>query len=646
MLARIARVPLATLALVPWLAAAVVAAPTPTHARPDGAASVAKLATQAWPAAAEREPFVYTVAMPDPHRHEFQVSLAFAGLPGDAARLELPKWNPGAYHLTDAHRNVRGVLARGPEGGLLPVAKLDENTWEVGHGGQPFTLDYQVYCGRYTGISGCYLDDGFGFFNGVYLLMYAVGHKQRPIELRLRELTGGSGTQAVTGLPPMPAKRRAKRSDRATSSTEFWAENYDVLVDSPVHVGAVEIVEFELGGRPIRAAFSAKGGWQADEVREQLRKITEASAAVFGPLGTALPFRDYTFIYHVLPDNGGGLEHLNSTVIGVDPWMFAEADGAGLRRFWSVTAHEFFHLWNVKRIRPSVLGPFDYDREVHTTLLWFSEGFTSYYAALILSRAGLVDEAQTLAELSRRLAAVESRAGRTKLSVEQSSWETWAKPDDYDNAYFSYYDKGALLGVLFDLQLRASTSGRASTDTVFRELWRRWRDTGLGITPAELEQVFVDQAMLGGPAAAEEIRVMFRDYVRGTVELDYDRYLVHAGLRLVRRSKSVGPWIGAEVRGVEVRNVVHGAPGDAGGLAIGDRIMAIDGAPVTGDEYSRILAALAPDQAHEFTVARTGRTLKLAITPEIGGDPKFEIVDLDTVSPEQTRLRAAWLEGG
>src|SRR5690606_18992325 len=152
---------------------------------------------------------------------------------------------------------------------------------------------------------------------------------------------------------------------------------------------------------------------------EELRKITEASATIFGPLETALPFTDYTFIYHVLPDAGGGLEHRNSTVIGVDPWMFN--DDIGKRKFWSVTAHEFFHLWNVKRIRPAVLGPFDYDKEVHTTMLWFSEGFTSYYAALILSRSGLVDEKQTLAELARRLAGVETRDGRQLMSVEQSS---------------------------------------------------------------------------------------------------------------------------------------------------------------------------------------------------------------------------------
>lgn len=613
------------LALLSLVGAALSLTPTAEA----GIASGSSVAQVLRGATGERKPFVYSVAMPDPHRHEFHVALEFNDIPGERATVELPKWNPGAYHLSDSHRNVRAVVARSlaTDKATLPVAKLDENTWEVQHGGQPFTLEYRVYCGRYSGISGCYLDDAMGFFNGVHVFMYAVGHKHRAIELAIREPTGGKQAEIVTGLPS-----RGKGKSR-----RFWANNYDTLVDSPVHVGVVDTVEFELGGKPIRAVLSAKGGWKADEVREELRKITETSAAVFGPLETALPFTDYTFIYHVLPDGSGGLEHANSTVIGVDPWGFA--DDVGKRRFWSVTAHEFFHLWNVKRIRPAVLGPFDYDKEVHTTLLWFSEGFTSYYAALILSRSGLVDEQHTLGELSRRLAAVESRDGRKLMSVEQSSWETWAKPDDYDNAYFSYYDKGAMIGMILDLQLRASTHGVASTDTVFRALWQRWRDTGLGFTAQELEQLFVDQAGPGG----EEIRAIFRDYVRGTVELDYDKYLAHAGYRLERGQKSQGPWIQAEVAGVEVRNVLHGGPGDRGGLASGDRIVAIDGAAVSEDNYARVLASLSVDTPHAFTVERLGRVVELKVEPIVGGDPKFTIVELDSVSAEQLLLRREWL---
>lgn len=573
---------------------------------------------------------MYRVAMDNPHRHEFQVSLEFNGIPGDRAIVEMPKWNPGAYRLTDAHRNVRAVSARSlnADATALSVAKLDENTWEIAHGGQPFALDYRVYCGRYNGISGCYLDDAMGFFNGVQLFMYAVGHKHRAIELHVRDLPGGKKAEVVTGLPPR-GKGRSKH---------FWANNFDALVDSPVHAGVVDTIEFELGGKPIRATMSARGGWKADEVREELRKITEASAAVFGPLATALPFNDYTFIYHVLPDARGGLEHRNSTVIGVDPWIFNDSDGK--RKFWSVTAHEFFHLWNVKRIRPAVLGPFNYDEEVHTTMLWFSEGFTSYYAALILSRSGLVDERQTLAELARRLARVETCDGRALMSVEQSSWETWAKPDDRKNAYFSYYDKGAMIGMILDLQLRKSSNGQASTDTVFRELWKRWRDTGLGLTAKQLEQAFVDQAGSG----ADEVRAIFRDYVRGTVELDYDKYLAYAGYRLARTLQQQGPWIGADVSGVAVRNVVHGTPGDRGGLASGDRIMAIDGHPVDESSYARVLASLSVDEDHQFRVERLGRVVDLTIVPIVSGDPKFEIVDLDDVSAEQSLLRREWLE--
>lgn len=512
-----------------------------------------------------RTPFEYRVGMADPHRHEFAVSLRFSDLPGPTAELELPKWNPGAYRLTDAHRNIRAVAAHPLDSRgepiadrTLPVRKLDENTWAVDHGGEPFELAYRAYCGRYSGIGGCYLDDAMGFFNPAHTMLYVVGHKAHPIALRLEDLPGGKQAAVATGLPPDPkgARREAGRA--------FWAESYDALVDSPVHAGVFETVRFDLHGRPVRMILAGDGAYEPDVIREQVKAITEAATAVFGPPDVAIPFRDYTFIYHLLPDNGGGLEHRNSTVIGVDPAAFA--DEAGTQRFWSVTAHEFFHLWNVKRIRPAVLGPFDYDREVHTTMLWFSEGFTSYYAALILSRAGLLDERKTLASLARRIEAVETRPGRELLSVAQSSWETWAKPDDYDNAYFSYYDKGCSIGMLLDLHLRAVSKGQRSTDTVFQQLWARWRDTGLGLSADELEQAFVDQA---GSAGADEVRAMFDAYVYGTAAVDYDRYLAHAGYRLDRRVRDPGPWIAVEARWDGTRmileSVTPGGPADRGG---------------------------------------------------------------------------------
>ena len=617
-----------TLGLLAALASVPASATNPSHAR-----SFVTSTTDALRSAADtRKAFAYTLRMPDPQRHEFHVQLRFDGLPGERVKLELPKWNPGAYRLTEAQRNVRAVTAKLVDGSKqesVGIAKLDENTWEVAHGGKSLIVDYRVYCGKYAGIGGCYLDDEFGFANGVYLFMYAVGQKHRPIELQVKDIPGGSGAEVVTGLPVRGSGKRE----------HFWASDYDVLVDSPIHAGDVDIVKFDLAGKPIRASMSRAGSWKPDEVRDELRRITESATAIFGPPETALPFTDYTFIVHVLPNNSGGLEHLNSTVVGVDPWWFS--DNAGKRRFWSVTAHEFFHLWNVKRIRPAVLGPFDYDREVHTTMLWFAEGFTSYYTILIVRRAGLIDERQALEDLAKRIESVETRAGRKLMSVEQSSWEAWAAPEDVDKSWFSYYDKGAVIGMLFDLHLRASTSGQASTDTVFQALWQRWRENGLGLTPTELEQAFLDQA---GPGA-DELRQMFNDYVRGVAELDYDRYLAHAGYKLERKREKVGPWIGAvlEHGQLRVRSVEHDGPGDRGGLGDGDVLRAIDGQVIEAGNYERVLASLSIDKKHTFTVERTGRTLELEITPIESGAERFRIVDLPDVSAEQTLLRKQWL---
>lgn len=628
---------LATLGLLAVLATSPASATSLTDAPSFAASTIESLRA----AADTRVAFEYSLRMPDPQRHEFHVQLRFDNLPGERVKLELPKWNPGSYRLTEAQRNVRAVTAKlqtGSKQEPVGIAKLDENTWEVAHGGKTLIVDYRVYCGKYTGIGGCYLDDEFGFANGVYVFMYAVGQKHRPIELTVKDYPGGNEGEVVTGLP---MRRKGKRE-------HFWASDYDVLVDSPIHAGDVDIVEFELAGKPMRAAMSREGSWKADEVREELQRITESATAIFGPPETALPFTDYTFIVHVLPDNSGGLEHLNSTVIGVDPWWFA--DNAGKRRFWSVSAHEFFHLWNVKRIRPAVLGPFDYDREVHTTMLWFAEGFTSYYTILIVRRAGLIDEKQALEDLAKRIAAVETKAGCKLMSVEQSSWEAWSQPEDADKSWFSYYDKGAVIGMLFDLHLRGTTGGQASTDTVFRTLWQRWRETGLGLTPAELEQAFVDQAGVKGGTGVDELRKMFADYVRGTTPIDYDRYLAHAGYRLERKRDKIGPWIGATVQPpaysggpMVVRSVEHGGPGDRGGLADGDVLRAIDSHPMTGNNYEKVLSGLELGKKHEFTVERTGRTLKLSIEPIESGPETFKIVSLEEVSAEQMQLREQWL---
>jgi predicted metalloprotease with PDZ domain len=609
-----------------WLggvvAAVALAGPAWAQA-PVGAAPVAAAP------AVKAEPFVYRVGMDDPEKHEFQVELNFSGIPGASVDLQLPKWNPGAYRLTEAHRNLRGVVVETPAGKPVGVVKVDEITWRVSHGGAPFRVKYRVYRGSYGGIGGAYLDDEMGFFNGVYLFLYAVGHKDRPVELRVDPLPGA---QVITGLPKSGATGKA-----------FRAANYDVLVDAPVHVGKVDVLGFSVGKTRFRAAMAGLGNYSEKKLTADLAKLAEAAFAVFGGGPDAVPFDEYTFIYHLRPNNRAGLEHLNSTVIGADPFVFADPEG--YRKLLQLSAHELFHAWNVKRIRPTVLGPFAYEREVHTSMLWFSEGFTSYYAWLLMARSGLASEEQTLAHLADAIKRLQESPGRKLMTVEQASWETWLKPDDAANSYVDYYNKGMLIAVMLDLEIRRISGGQRSVDTVMRELWARHLRVGTGLGPAELEQIFVAQ----GGAAGSEISDLFRRYVHGFDEIDYARHLGLAGYRLEVSQTESGGDIEAVIaeretdRAAVIEAVRAGGPAEKAGLSNGDVVVAIDGLKVTAAEARRQIKAMAGGTRHQFTVFRGPRLLEKQVSPVSAGTPQYKVTSAPGATYEQLLMRQGWL---
>lgn len=573
---------------------------------------------------AKLDAFQYRIGMEDPERHEFQVELGFSDIPGPSVDLQIPKWNPGVYKLSEAHRNIRGVVAEGPGGKSVPVVKVDEITWRVTHGGEPFKVRYRVYRGSYTGVGGAYLDDEFGFFNGVYVFMYAIGHKDRPVELKVDPLPGAT---VVTGLPKSGAK--------------FRAANYDVLVDAPVHAGKrVDIMPFQVGKTKFRVAAAGIGNYNEKKLTADLGKLAESMFSVFGGGPEAVPFDDYTFIVHLRPGGRAGLEHLNSTVVGADPFVFTDPEG--YRKFLRLAAHELFHAWNVKRIRPTVLGPFAYEREVHTSMLWFSEGFTSYYAWLMMARAGLANEEQSLAWLGEKIKELQESPGRKLMTVEQASWETWLKPDDAGNAYVDYYTKGMLIALVLDLEIRRISGGARSVDSVMRELWGRYLKQGTGIGPGELEQTFV----LQGGAAGSEVTDLFRRYVHGFDEIDYNRHLGLAGYKLEVSQAEVGGDIEAVIGGdaSPVLEVVRaGGPADKAGLGNGDVIVAIDGLKVNAAEAKRQIKAMAPNTKHTFAVLRGPRLLEKSVTPTTGGTTQYKVALSGSATYEQLLLRQAWL---
>ena len=607
-----------------WLVvAALCGAPGSAGAQ---AAAPAPAVTPATKAAA----FVYRVGMDEPEKHEFSLELSFSDIPGNSVDLQLPKWNPGAYKLTEAHRNMRGVVVETPGGKPVPVVKVDEITWRVSHGGQPFRVRYRVYRGSYNGIGGAYLDDEFGFFNGVYLFLYAVGHKDRPIDLRIDELPA-AGAQIVTGLP------------RAGQGKSFRAANYDVLVDAPVHAGKVDLIPFSVGKTKFRLAIAGIGNYSEKKLVADFTKIAQSAFAVFGDGPDAVPFDDYTFIFHLRPGNRAGLEHLNSTVIGADPFVFGDPESyRGLLR---LSAHELFHAWNVKRIRPTVLGPFAYEREVHTSMLWFSEGFTSYYAWLLLARTGLSGEPETLEVLAENIRKLQESPGRKTMTIEQASWETWLKPDDAGNSYVDYYTKGMLIGAMLDLEIRRISGGQRSVDTVMRELWARHLRLGTGLGPTELEQIFVAQ----GGAAGTEISDLFRRYVHGFDELDYNRHLGLAGYRLETSQSDSGGDIEATIGervgdGAAVLELVRaGGPAERAGLSNNDVLVAIDGLKVTAKDAPKQIKAMAGNSKHTFTLLRGPRLLTKTVTPVTAAQTKYKVTSLASVSYEQKLTRQAWL---
>ena len=589
-----------------------------------GAPSAAAAPAEA--AARKADAFVYKVSMDDPHRHEFQVELNFSDIGGDVVDLQLPKWNPGAYRLTEAHKNLRGMVAETAGGKPIPVVKVDEITWRVSHGGQPFRVKYRVYRGSYSGIGGAFLDDEFGFFNGVYVFLYAVGHKDRPVELKVEPLPGA---QVICPLP------------KSSGGRGFRAADYDMLVDAPVHVGKVDTINFKAGKVDFRVALQGLGNYSEKKLAADLTKIAEQAFAVFGGGDDAAPFGDYTFIVHLRPGNRSGLEHRNSTVLGADPWAFGEP--ASYRRFLNLAAHELFHAWNVKRIRPGVLGPFAYEREVHTSMLWFSEGFTSYYAWLLLARAGLASEAETMESLGEVIRRLQESPGRRMMTVEQASWEAWLKPDDSGNSYVDYYTKGQLIALVLDLELRRITGGQRSVDTVMRELYARWQKTGAGISPGELEQTFV----VTGGAAGAEISDLFRRYVHGFDEIEYGRHLGLAGYRMEVSQETGGDLevVFAEGDKAPVLELVRqGGAGDKAGLANGDVLVAIDGLKVGNvAEAKRQIKAMAPGSRHQLTLTRGARVIERTASPVAGGPTTYKISLDPGATYEQLALRQAWL---
>jgi len=578
-------------------------------------------------AAAAQSPIDYHVSLAKMSEHLVHVRIHVAGTSAERA-VQLPVWN-ALYQVRDFAQYVRRVTARDAAGRELPVRKIDKTTWKVYHAESGAEIEYDILADQ-PGPYGAQLNTEHAFFNLAEVLMYPTDARDSLMTVSFTGLP--ADWDVATVLPSLNPGEPARMG-------RFSARNYDHLVDAPVEMGRFAKIDFEEGGGRYHVVIHAdRADYDPSAVREVVRKTVASEVAWMGDR----PFGDFLFIYH-FPRNGGGggMEHAYSTAIDVPADRLKEDPNA----LASVTAHEFFHLWNVKRIRPRSLEPIDYLHENFTTALWFSEGVTNTVADYTLLRTGAWNEPQFLLGLSREIYRLESRPAVRTQSVEESSLDTWFdKYPQYRTPQRSidYYNKGEILGVLLDLAMRDATAGSKSLRDLFQWMDKnyfyegRYFDDTAGVRKAV-------EAVTG-----KDFGWFFEPYVSGVTPIPYDDFFRSVGLRLERR-RSVFPDPGfVSARNFDqpptVFSVSPGSDAERAGLNTGDSIVEINGKPVSSDVETAI-SGMRPGDILRLKVRgrRGARELKVKLGSREEED--FSIVDVANVTPAQRSRRAAWLGG-
>ena len=515
---------------------------------------------------ARTAPVHLRVEAAQPHAHLFHVTLTIAA-PQAMQRLSLPVWIPGSYLVREFSRHLQKITAR-QDGKAVAVHQLDKCNWQVECvPSSPLVVHYEVYAFD-NSVRTAWLDAQRGFFNGTSVCLRAHGLESAPHELELVPPREHPDWEAATALAPLKANKRGFGS--------YAAQDYDELADSPVEMGRFLSVEFKAGGVPHRFVVSgAAESFDSARLFADAQKICEAQIRFWHDRKRP-PFRSYLFMLNVVDDGYGGLEHRNSTALIASrrdlPRVGEARASDGYTTLLGLISHEYFHTWNVKRLRPAEFATYDYAGENYTQLLWFFEGFTSYYDDLLLRRAGIIDDATYIKLLNKTINQVLQTPGREVQSVAQASFDAWVKyyrqDENTANATVSYYTKGALVALCFDLTLRME--GHATLDDVMHALWQRCK--GGPMAEADFAVVLKE---LGGRAFTRELAA----WVHGTRELPLKELLESQGVAVMDEPSQLQQRLGlrvTETNGVAIKNVLRGGAGEQAGLAAGDEWVGVE----------------------------------------------------------------------
>ncbi len=577
--------------------------------------------------------------MPEPIRYLLRFDSAAsnyvdveATLPGPGPHeLMMAAWTPGSYMIREYARHVEALTAEDAQGAALAVDKPQKNRWRIGKGEGDTKVRYRVY-GHELTVRNNWIERGFALLNGAPTFLTLVGGGARPHVVQL-ELPRDWGS-VVTALP-------------RDASGRLHADSYDTLVDSPILCGNPEVRELTVAGKPhVFATLGAGSLWDLDKASGDVQRLATAVAAFWG----GVPYERYVFI-NALTEGRGGLEHKSSTLMMASRWAYrvrqSYVDWLGL------VSHEYFHVWNGKRLWPRELGPFDYENEAYTPDLWVVEGCTAYYDDLLVHRAGLSTRQEYLDRLGKAIEQVQTTPGRQVQSLTAASRDAWIKyyrPDENtQNSAISYYIKGSIVAWMLDAKLRASTSGKQSLDAVLRQAYARWSGER-GYAPEDFRRLVEE-------TCGQKLGEWFAKVLEGVSELDYAEALATFGLAFKEAKKrdeeaDKDPpkgWLGLSTKNdagrLVVTQVLRDGPALAAGLNADDELVAIDDYRVTPADFDERLKQYPPGTAVTLLVARRQELQRLSVT--MGKKPEREWkLELDkNAGAAATAQREAWLGG-
>ncbi|MFM1854556.1 MAG: hypothetical protein RL164_1874 [Bacteroidota bacterium] len=565
----------------------------------------------------------YHLSMPQPNSHYFAVKIDVKGNTANTQEFKLPVWTPGSYLVREFSKNLNQVKAIDINNKELVVNKKTKNAWEIQCAGQEnFTIFYEVYAFELS-VRTPYLDNTHGFVAGAAVFMYTEATKnQRGL---LKVYPHQSFKKVSTALPSADFKTEL-------GCFNFTFEDYDQLVDCPIEIGNQQEFDFMSAGIRHRVAMYGEANYNVVQLQQDMAKVVQAATDVFG----SNPNKDYLFIIHNVTDGQGGLEHKNSCVLSMNRWSYSGSNYTG---FINLVAHEYFHLWNVKRIRPIELGPFNYDQECYTSLLWVMEGITSYYDELLLRRAGFYTKEEFLSKMQSQINYVEGSPGSRVQPVAHASFDAWIKAyrpnENSSNTTMTYYSRGAVLGAVLDAYLIQKSNKKRSLDGFMQLLYNKYAlELKRGFTEAEFEQELSNYC-------GEDMHAFFANYVNGTQIIPYQKYLEPMGLT-VKDVTSSQTSIGATFDGnevVKVKAVRRGSAAEEAGLSVGDEVLICNGYRINKDMLEGMLNSLSSGESMMLTVARDEKVFQVKFIMKNYTKPQFSIQIKDANAP----LLTYWL---